>query len=531
MPSGTTGAGPSLETRRLMTRKLIVDSARYFAEEYGIDGFRFDLMEFMDNETLLSVRAAVGEDLVLHGEAWDFSDLPPHEASSKWNLPFGARLAAFSDSTRDAYTGRMEGKGFAQGEPWILPRVQAGIIGNLREFGDANTSTDHYDRFAREPWETLNYLAIHDGYTLWDKLHLSLGEDIHSRARVARFALAMLFTSQGRIILHGGDEFGRTKPLARFDPSPDRAHACQDFVSDPDLPEAAMLHENSYASPDFTNMVRWSRLSLPPWDDMARYTGELAAMRRALPGFRMPSADMIRRCLKFLAGSHTPMPADGAGYRSFSQVPELTIHFKNGPANSVCFIAGEVFPEGLDKNPPHNPFAVRFDSQGKGSIRFPRAELDRFHYGAWSSTNSLQIKLVRQPGTWWTPDGAYSGGGNNMIRPTAIRSDNSVEIDLSIRDHVAGTPRPGEQPFVAFEIDQSPFGTSATAYKRLVTVFNAGRRSLDLALPSLKTLPKWRVLLDEDGFDIDGRPDSPVLLSEGSVCVPGRSVAVVGRVW
>ena len=174
---------------------------------------------------------------------------------------------------------------------------------------------------------------------------------------------------------------------------------------------------------------------------------------------------------------------------------------------------------------------MRFDGEGNGSIRFTRAETECFDYGAWSSTNSLQIKLVTRPGSWWTPDGAYSGGGNNMIRPTAIRSDNSVEIDLSIRDHVAGTPRPGEQPFIAFEIDQSWLDPQVSGYKRLVVVYNAGKRSLDLALQSLKTLEKWHVLLDERGFDISGIDESPVLLSGGSICVPGQSVAVVGRAW
>lgn len=531
MPSGTTGAGPSLETRRRMTRKLIADSARYFAEEYGVDGLRFDLMEFIDTQTLREVRRAVGDDLLLHGEAWDFSDLPPHEATTKGNMPAEARLAAFSDSTRDAFTGRMAARGFVQGEPWALPRVQAGIAANLRDFGDATMSTDAYDRFAREPHETLNYLAIHDGFTLWDKLSLSTDEDIWARARLARLAFAMLFTSQGRLILHGGDEFGRTKPLGLCDPSPDRAHTSAGFVADPDLGGVTRLHENSYASPDFTNMVRWARLSREPWRSMAAYVRDLVAMRRALPGLRCPTGDLVRRCLRFLAGSHSPMPADGAGYRSFDEVPELTIVFKNGPAHATGFVVGEVFPAGFEKNPGHNPFAVRFDDRGEGRLRFTRSEMARFDLGAWSSSRSLQVKLVLQPGTWWTPDGAYSPTGNNTVRPTAIRSDNSVEIDLSIRDHLAGAPRPGEQPFVAFEIDQQPFGAQASPYRRLVAVFNAGRESLDLALSNLKTLKRWRVLLDEGGFSLSGRAHSPVVLSEESIHVPARSAALVGREW
>ncbi|MDR0965214.1 MAG: hypothetical protein LBM75_01675, partial [Myxococcales bacterium] len=531
MPSGTTGAGPSLETRRRMTRKLIVDSARYFATEYGVDGLRFDLMEFLDNDTLRAVRRAVGDDLLLHGEAWDFSDLPPHEATTKSNMPFEARLAAFSDSTRDAFTGRMEARGFAQGEPWALPRVQAGIAANLRNFSDPTMSSDGYDRFAREPWEALNYLAIHDGFTLWDKLHLSVDEDEFARARIAKLALAMLFTSQGRLILLGGDEFGRTKPLAPCDPSPDRAHTRERFEADFDLPGVTHLHENSYASPDFTNMFRWARLAQAPWRSMSAYTKDLIAMRRALPGLRCPTAELVRRCLRFLAGSHSPMPADGAGYRSFDEVPELTLEFKNGPANVTGFVVGEVFPVGFEKNPGHNPFMVHFDWQGRGRVRFTRAEMDRFDLAAWASPSSLQIKLVLQPGTWWMPEGAYTPAGNNTVRATAIRSDNAIEIDLSIRDHLAGAPPPGEQPFVAFEIDQQPFGAGATPYRRLVAVFNAGRRSLDLALSNLKTLPRWRVLLDEDGFSLEGRESSPVVLAEESIRVPARSVALVGRQW
>ncbi len=530
--SGRTGAGPSVETRRRMVRKLVVDSARYFVEEYGVDGFRFDLMGFIDAATMLAIRDAVGEDVLLYGEAWDFTDLPGHEATTKHNLPARARLAAFSDSTRDAFAGREQAAGFVQGEPWALPRVRAGIIGNLQDFNGWGVADDPYDRFAREPGETLNYLSIHDGFTLWDKLNLTYRGDARARARLARLAMAMLFTSQGRVILHGGDEMGRTKPLAEHDPSRERAHTSGLVNEEEDLPGVSYFHENTYASPDYTNMVRWSRLEREPFRSLAAYTRELIGLRGALSAFRLTSAEQVRRGLRFLAGSDAPSPAGGAGYRSFDEVPELTIELIHGPANATCFLAGEVIPAGGDpnKNPPNNPFAVRFDEHGIARVHFDKSQVARFDLKGWADSRNLNIKLVLEPGKWATPPNAYTHTGNNTVKPAAIRSDKSVTIDLAIQDHVAGAPAPGEGAFVAFELDNTLRADGDRRYDRLVVVYNAGKRSVGVSVGSIDDPAGWRVLLDSERAAVEGITGlSEVWISRGSLLVPPQSAAVVGR--
>ena len=292
-----TGAGVTLESRNLMARRLIIDSLKHWQNYFGADGFRFDLMGFMDQETMKEIRKALGSDAILYGEAWNFTDLPFDEATTKTNFPHDANLSVFNDSSRDSYAGRNEARGFAQGVYAEAPRVKTGIIGGLKKFPDPHGEilTDNYHRYANAPFETLNYLAIHDGFTLWDKINLSNGQNKVERERIARLSLGMLFTSQGRIVLHGGDEIGRSKPLSFNDPHPDRAHTST--VVDPEN-GISIFHENSYASPDTTNMIDWNRGQ--EFSDLKNYLKGLIKLRRITPGLRYLQASSIIKGLRFI---------------------------------------------------------------------------------------------------------------------------------------------------------------------------------------------------------------------------------------
>jgi pullulanase len=305
--SGGTGAGPTLESRNLMVRKLIIDSLKFFVEEYGIDGFRFDLMGFMDIDTMIAIREALGENIILHGEAWNFTDLPITEAPVKGhiaNYPHDVNLALFNDSTRDSYVGATPEKGFIQGNYDYTPVCRAGIIGNIIDYYDKTITIDTYHRFSCSPNETLQYLSIHDGFTLWDKINLSYSGTMEERARLVRFSLGMLFTSQGKIIIQGGTEIGLTKPLGEEqkprDPEPGRAHTSDLINFDDDIGEITHYHENSYSSSDFVNKIRWERKKHHLFKGLYDYCCGLIELRRSASAFRYSTSKKIKEGLKFI---------------------------------------------------------------------------------------------------------------------------------------------------------------------------------------------------------------------------------------
>lgn len=547
-----TGAGPTVESRTPMVRRLIVDSLKHFVDIYGINGFRFDLMGFIDKETMKSIRTALGDDIILHGEAWEFTDLPTHEAVTKSNLPENTAIGAFSDTTRDGIGGWMAEGGFLVGKFEMNHRIRSAVIGNLQKDlysddysgnGQPNThlSTDPYDRFARSPVQNLGFLSIHDGPTLWDKIHVSMARSnletsLTERLRISKLAAAMLFTTQGRIILHGGVELARTKPVAENDPEPKRVIPETDrpiddskLTPDPDLPGVRLFHENSYRSSDFTNMIRWNRKGNAAFSELHEYYRKLIAMRRQTSVFRMDSPEAIASRIRFFGQAEQLPPPDSenrAGYETFADVPELTIHFINGPINQNYFMAGEVHPANIDKNPASgNPFVVSFDVTGTASLTLSRNQIAALDLRAWGNPENLQFKLVVEPGNWDALPGAYSGMGNNTIEPAAIHRGNVITIDLKTVDHWPGKAPITETPFIAFEI----LGTTGP-YSSLIVLHNGDGKSLNIEVPTLKKPTCWRTILDENDVNFaTGLATSAVRIANELVTVPKRSSAILGN--
>ncbi len=329
--SGGTGAGPTLESRNLMVRKLIIDSIKFFIDEFGIDGFRFDLMSFMDIDTMIEIREAVGDNIILQGEAWNFTDLPINEAPVKGhiaNYPHRINLAVFNDSTRDSYLGKIHEPGFVQGNYDFTDICRAGIIGNIIDYYDKSVSIDLYHRFAYSPDETLQYLSIHDGFTLWDKINLSYSGTMKERVHLAKFSLGMLFTSQGKIIIQGGTEIGLTKPLgARHqpkDPESDRAHTSEFINFDDDIENITHYHENSYSSSDFVNKIRWKRKENILFKGLNNYCAGLIKLRRSVNVFRYSTSENIKKGLKFI------LVDDFNAYRVIAYTLDNTIEHNYG---------------------------------------------------------------------------------------------------------------------------------------------------------------------------------------------------------
>ncbi|MBI5218960.1 MAG: hypothetical protein HY958_08530 [Bacteroidia bacterium] len=573
--SETTGAGPSLECRRKMVKKLIIESLKHFVENYHVDGFRFDLMSFFDHETVEAIRSEVGpvynkenaNDLILQGEAWLFSDIDTdpktkgiNAAVTKLNYPEKKiNLGFFNDCSRDSYTGRESNKGFVQGIISDIDKVATGIVGGLKGYDAGKKSfnsdifKDSYNTFANGPENCLNYLTIHDGYTLWDKLNLSFkDETMLVRARMMRMANAMLFTSQGKIIMQAGDELLRTKPLAQVDKEQTRAHTSE-FVTEEE--GTKYFHENTYCSNDYTNMIRWNRLTGPYSKiaaGMVEYYKGLVEMRRNIPAFRYKNAEDIKKGLVFL-GADVNIESRPSLYNDFNdgRLKKLIIKFINGPRNAVpagrqekYYIAGEVHPKGMDANPAKNDYAVSFDENGAGKIEIRGDQIETFDLSKWGSGSGLNIKLVKEPGSWNTIAGAYSGTGNNLIKINAVNENFEALIDLSVPDCVAGEAQRKYEGYIAYWLDNTlekdiPKGFKGTAYAKLLVIHNAGDSPVTVQADAIQEPAKWAVILDDHNAGIaplayikeitSDKGKTNVLIEKGRVTVPAKSSAVVAK--
>jgi pullulanase len=218
--SDGSGCGNEIASERSMCGKYILDSVLYWAEEYHIDGFRFDLMGLMDValmqriQSALDARYGVGEKL-LFGEPWAAAASavrPGTPLADKGNLPLLApSIGAFCDEVRDAIKGGLqspEAVGFVNGgrlDAALLERCVTGFVRSDSGFSAAS------------PAQTIVYFSAHDDWTLWDRLVLSMTEGEHYEEknpillRANRLAAAIGFGCQGRPFFLSGEEFGRTK--------------------------------------------------------------------------------------------------------------------------------------------------------------------------------------------------------------------------------------------------------------------------------------------------------------------------------
>lgn len=532
-----TGAGVSLESRNLMSRRLIIDSLKHYQEYFGFDGFRFDLMGFIDTETMRAIRKALGPKTILYGEAWNFTDLPYEEAPTKSNFPHDIKLGVFNDSSRDAYAGQMSGKGFVQGSFGEIHRVKTGIIGGLIDYPApyGEMYDDEYNRFAQAPYETINYLAIHDGFTLWDKINLSYGGKKEDRERIVHMALSMLFTSQGNIVLHGGDEIGRSKPLSPNDPNSDRAHSSS--VVDPEL-GVKLFHENTYASPDSTNKVDWRRMR--DFTALFEYTKGLIALRRSLPGLRFLKTQSVAKGLKFIGPPNNfvlDLPGDFAHYQSFSELKKLTLQFVGAPQEmrgKRFYLVGEIHGINKDKNPPQNPYSVEIDEKGHGSLEFKASELKNFDYGFWTGKKEeFSFKLVKTYGQWDFPTGVYDEMGSNAVSFHSILKGDVAVIDLSIKNHHASNIPRYPQKFVAYIIDNTlekdvAQGIKALPYRKILVIHNADDAELVLPIKAVKNTSKWHVLADGKQAGVKALKETEVVIEKGQIRLPRKCSAILG---
>ena len=259
---------PALSSERLMVRRLIVESLVHFVKTYDVDGFRFDLLTFTDKETievLTKELRKIKPNIVLHGEAWDFTDLEKTNSYNKGFVDNGKDFAYFNDTTRDAIKGPDDadefGLGLIGGNHKLFGDYLASVIGNIKDFKKdvPDISKDSYTRFTDYPNNALNYISCHDGHTMWDKVNLTVKGDLTTKFEYYRQALLMQQLLQGRVLFLEGTELLYTKPADESGQDFERHHETSESIDifGFDNPKYS---ENSYRTTDYTNALRWEHL-------------------------------------------------------------------------------------------------------------------------------------------------------------------------------------------------------------------------------------------------------------------------------
>lgn len=257
------GCGNETASDKEMMRQFMVESVCYWAREYHIDGFRFDLMGIHDQETMRQIRAALDEidpSIITYGEGWAASSPAyPYEqlAMKQWTYTM-PRVGAFSDDIRNALIGSPfdHHRGFASGNTASRDAVRYGLVA--------------CPDWSGEPMQHVSYITCHDNYCLRDRIEVAAAEETEAtKLRMNKLAQTAVMVSQGMTFFYGGEELFRTKQGV----------------------------ENSYQSPDSINVIEWANKQT--YNDLYTYYREIIKIRRQHKGFRLGTAELVKNHVEF----------------------------------------------------------------------------------------------------------------------------------------------------------------------------------------------------------------------------------------
>lgn len=254
------GCNNDIASHRKMMRKLIIDNVLYWAEEYKIDGFRFDLMGLIDYETMNELRQELhdfSEHIIVYGEGWNMyssnlTDRMAHMGNKKVIHTIGFFNDKFRESIKGA-TFEVKNKGYATGDPKNTDLIQEMLLGSA------------HNRFMfKYTTQSINYVECHDNMTFFDKA-MTIADDLELVKKQAMLAIAMVLLAQGVPFLHSGQEFLRTKEM----------------------------DTNSYASGDEINHIDWSRRET--YKDTVDFVKEIIAIRKRFACFKLKSTSDLEQ--------------------------------------------------------------------------------------------------------------------------------------------------------------------------------------------------------------------------------------------
>ena len=277
--SNGSGCGNETASDKPMMRKFMLESVKYWIDEYHIDGFRFDLMGVHDIETMNQIRSmvdAIDPTIFIYGEGWSAGQcaLPTEQLGMKANIDQMPRIAAFSDEIRDALRGPFDDD---KKSAWLDKGVETeslkfGIVGAIAH-PQVDMSKVNYSKtpWATEPTQMMSYVSCHDDMCLVDRLKASIpGITDEELIRLDLLAQTAVFTSQGVPFMLSGEELLRSKKGVH----------------------------NSFESPDSINQLDWQNLQRYP--QVFKYYQDLIALRKHHPAFRLGDAHLVRKHLEFL---------------------------------------------------------------------------------------------------------------------------------------------------------------------------------------------------------------------------------------
>lgn len=279
-PGNGSGCGNETASERPLMRQFMIESVKYWVDEYHIDGFRFDLMGVHDIETMNAIRAEVSKidpHLFIYGEGWSAGSCvyPQEKLAMKGHMAQLRGIAAFSDNIRDALRGPFsdDTKGaFLAGIAGEEESLKFGIVGGIAH-PEVDMSKVNYDKkaWAAEPVQHISYVSCHDDMCLVDRLRAEMpGISDEELIRLDLLAQTAVFTSQGVPFILSGEEMLRDKKGVH----------------------------NSYNSPDSINRLDWNNLKRYP--QVFDYYSRLIRLRKNHPAFGSGSAADVRARLSFL---------------------------------------------------------------------------------------------------------------------------------------------------------------------------------------------------------------------------------------
>lgn len=313
--SNGSGCGNDTASERSMVKKYIVDSVAYWADEYHIDGFRFDLVGLLDTETINAIISEVHKDhpnVIFYGEGWTMDTeitKEGYQMATQKNSKDTPEFAFFNDTLRDALKGSVfenSEQGYISGAAGLEEKIEQCFLG--------------LPEWCGTPAQTVNYASCHDNLALIDRIARSTpSASKEDRIRMNNLAAAVCLTAQGIPFMQAGEEFLRSKikPGGGFD-------------------------ENSYASPDSVNGLKWDTLNEDAYQNVYNYYKGLIAFRKAHAALRMTTAEDVNAHISPVSGlkdNVTAFAIDGGVNGESSE--GLFVIFNPNPAETTVSL-----PEG-----------------------------------------------------------------------------------------------------------------------------------------------------------------------------------------